>query len=479
MHKIIDFADRYILNRMVFKIVFIVAMMITAVPYLHSAVGGYVKFLLAYGFVIVAYELLTKKAYKLIKDKVNIVLAAFCVSYLVTILINRSAHFSDNIKALAYMALFFILFFMMRVDETKEKLLEEIKIVSAVVIGCTFVLSLISLGTYVFSISGEYMTSSGVTYYGMYDNRLWALYNANTGSMLNCISIVLSAGFMLRYRGKISNYVLNGINILIQLTCLILTGSRAAFYALIGILVVGTCFLNLRMYLRKYEKISLKCVLTGVMASVVIVAAFIGTTELMKVPISYVPSVTANLMAHVSGDSEDEIIPIERYDLTRMEELEDREGGFFNGRASIWKACFEALEESPVFGVGRENIYERAAPYLDGGEWSESLKIGGPHNIYVCILVSSGALGFCLMMGFFIYTFVKSGLTLLKKITVADMWLFISFLLTGVFYVTEFVEARILYQVGIFNVLFWIYCGYMYAFAKLTTEEKRAGEIID
>ena len=62
-----------------------------------------------------------------------------------------------------------------------------------------------------------------------------------------------------------------------------------------------------------------------------------------------------------------------------MEELEDREGGFFNGRASIWKACFEALEESPVFGVGRENIYERAAPYLDGGEWSESLKIGGPH----------------------------------------------------------------------------------------------------
>ena len=47
----------------------------------------------------------------------------------------------------------------------------------------------------------------------------------------------------------------------------------------------------------------------------------------------------------------------------------------------------------------------------------------------------------------------------------------ISFLLTGVFYVTEFVEARILYQVGIFNVLFWIYCGYMYAFAKLTTEK--------
>ena len=135
------------------------------------------------------------------------------------------------------------------------------------------------------------------------------------------------------------------------------------------------------------------------------------------------------------------------------------------------KALFLALEER-IF----TNALLRT---LMVGEWSESLKIGGPHNIYVCILVSSGALGFCLMMGFFIYTFVKSGLTLLKKITVADMWLFISFLLTGVFYVTEFVEARILYQVGIFNVLFWIYCGYMYAFAKLTTEEKRAGEIID
>ena len=40
------------------------------------------------------------------------------------------------------------------------------------------------------------------------------------------------------------------------------------------------------------------------------------------------------------------------------------------------------------------------------------------------------------------------------------------------FLIVEFVEARILYQVSLFNVLFWIYFGFVSAYA----ENKDGGE---
>ena len=41
------------------------------------------------------------------------------------------------------------------------------------------------------------------------------------------------------------------------------------------------------------------------------------------------------------------------------------------------------------------------------------------------------------------------------------------------FYITEFVEARILYQVGVFYVIFWIYLGLAYALASSTPNKAR------
>lgn len=476
MDKLKDITEKYLLNRTVFKLLIIVAMMITAVPYLHGMVGGYVKILLAYGYLVLAYEVLTKKFFSIFRDKINFALVAFGGSYLVTVILNRDLNFGSNVKALAYMAIIFALLFMTRPDKSKESLTKEIELVTAVVIACTYILSLATFITYIFSIDGSYTVGDVTHYYGWYENRLWGVYNANTGSTLNAISILLSVGFILAHKEQKTCVILNSLNIVLQFVCLIMTGSRAALYALYVLLAVLAFVYGIKLCADKLNKNSIKGVLCGAVASVLTIVVLMGCVPVLKTGISYLPSITTNIAARMSPDEENEskdIPPIAPVDVTRMEEVENREGGFFTGRVDIWKACLGAFKESPAFGVTRENLYDRASTYLPGNSWKESLEIGGSHNIYVCILVSSGFVGFILMLIFAAYTFIKSGIAILKNFKNLNPWLLITFLLVAMFYVTEFVESRILYQMGIFNVLFWTYCGYMYALAKRTSDQEK------
>ena len=58
MEKIRTIADRYLFNRIAVKVLMALAVLMTAVPYIHKAVGGYVKIVLLYGFLVIGYELL-------------------------------------------------------------------------------------------------------------------------------------------------------------------------------------------------------------------------------------------------------------------------------------------------------------------------------------------------------------------------------------------------------------------------------------
>ncbi|MGN0478297.1 MAG: O-antigen ligase family protein [Hominenteromicrobium sp.] len=475
MQKIRTVLDRYLLNRVVFKVLIVVMTMITAVPYLHMRVGGYVKILLAYGYVILAYEALTGKYLKLYREKSSFLLLAFCVSYAVTILLNRELNLSANVKALAYMFLFFSLFFMTDPDRTSEALSREVQVVSMAVIGCTFVLSCVSFATYMFSINGHYLTDNGFIYFGMYDNRLWGVYNANTGSTLNSISILLSIGFLVKRR-SILTVLLNAVNILLQFCCLTLTGSRAALYALTVILAALILILCVRRYLHRHDRLTARGFLTGLLAAAAAAVVFLFGVDAAKAGLSYVPSLTSNLSVVITmqENPEEELeFELEQYELTRVEELENREGGIFTGRLDIWKACFAAFRERPLFGTTRENIPDYAIGHLENDLWASNIKVGGPHNIYLCILVSSGLVGFCLMAAFAGNMLVRAVTALLRHIRTCPVWMIISLLLTVMFFIVEFVESRILYQVGIFYALFWIYSGYAFAFAKRCAAEKQ------
>lgn len=469
MKKLETLLDKGVLNRVVFKVILLVAVMITAVPYLHERVGGYVKFVLFYGLIIIACEFLTKRYMNVVKDKMSIFLILFGISYFVTVIINRDLNFGSNFKAFIYMMVFFVLLYMVPKKKMTKDLVKEIELVSAVVVVGTFVLSLACFLTFVFSISGEYRIESGLTYYGMYDHRLWGVYNANTGSTLNCISIILSASFLSKPRKKIYRNFIIG-NIVLQYICLLLTGSRAALYMLFLLMILVAVVVCIRKYAEYRRTKKLRLVLICLIVSGFISGAFFATNYVVKEIVSYVPGVVKVIGNIFIGDGS-QSNEVEKYDLERLEEVENREGGFFTGRTDLWKASLKAFEESPIFGITRENLFNKAEKYLENDLWAKNLKVGGTHNIYICILVSSGIVGFVLMAIFATYTIFKGLLTIIRNIDVIDPWFLTTFLLIIMFFVTEFVEARILYRVGIFNVLFWLYCGYLANFLKNEKEE--------
>lgn len=462
-----NIGDKYIFNRTVFKCLMMVAVMLTSVPYIHNVLGGYVKVLLVYGFLIIGYEIITRKFFSALRDKTGWLLIAFCASYAVTILININGNFMGDIKNLIYTVLFFSLFFMFTGEKTKEDLLKEIKIVSAVIIICTFFLSVASFITYMFSFSGSYPNNVGIpVYYGMFENRLWGVYNPNTGSTLNCISIVLSIIFIFTDK-KRKTRVLNWINILLQYCVLLLTGSRAAHYVLFLILAVLIFF----FVINKVKKVNIKTIGISALSTVVTVVLVSGTGVVLKEGLAYLPGVTNNMIYKISvltGNAENTEEPeIEKTELDRIETIEENKGGFFSGRTDIWKACFEEFTESPIFGIGKENIIDRAIENFDDDLWKEHFKQGGTHNIYLCILLATGAVGFLIMAAFAVITLFKVLKVTVKNYNNINFWLLGALLLCIMFYITEFVEARILFQVSTFSVIFWVYCGYMYNLAGM------------
>jgi O-antigen ligase len=197
---------------------------------------------------------------------------------------------------------------------------------------------------------------------------------------------------------------------------------------------------------------------------------------LLKEGYAYLPGLASQAIyefenAHGEEPSEEQNKPtVEKQDFTRLEETENREGGFFNGRVGMWVACLKTFKESPVFGVGYENLIERAVVYVEDS-WKEHFRTGGSHNIYVCLLTSTGLLGFLLLGLFAAITLIKSGIVYLKKYKKASLWLLAFIAMCLMFYITEFVEARILFQVSTFSVIFWLFNGYMYSLAKLEEKE--------
>ena len=464
--------DKSILNRIFFKIMILVAVMVTAIPYLHDRVGGYVKFILLYGLVIIACEIITKRSFSLLKDKMSIILIFFSISYFITVFVNRDLNFSSNIKALVYMLVFFVLLYMSVQDRTTRDLVKEVELISAIVLVGTFILSLACFMMFALSISGEYRISSGIMYYGMYDHRLWGVYNANTGSTLNCISIILSMTFLTKPRKNIYKVFII-VNLILQYICLLLTGSRAALYMLLGILVIVTIITCIKKYHGSANK--LRLIIISVVTSGIIIGTFLACNSIVKEAVAYVPSVV-NVIRNTFSEQKNDEIEIEKYDLERLEEVENREGGFFTGRTDLWQASLQAFKESPIFGITRENIYEKAEVFLEDDLWAKNLRVGGTHNIYICILVSSGIIGFILLAIFMIYTMLNSLLIIVRNFNRINTWMVSIFLLMIMFLVTEFVEARILYQVNVFNVLFWIYCGYMASFLQKMKKEEIVNE---
>lgn len=481
MKKLYKAVEAYILSRTTFKFLLVMAMMLMAVPYIREEIGFIINLMLVYGYVIVGYELLKGKLWSTLRTtKTAMFLGGFALSYFITVLINKT-HLIGELKSLAFMLLLFVLCFLFPNDTKKDAIIKEVKLISAEITGITFIFGLISFIMYVFSVSGTYMTNNGMyqAYYGMFEARLWGIYNPNTSATLTIISIVLSLVFIIINKRKRIIIPLV-FNIIIQFCVLLLTGSRAGMYVVAG----TTAFFVFFAIVYKFNNFTYRTACLSISCAALSLCVLFVMGSLLREGLAYVPGLTNYITSSTEAiieditesedetsdnvkDKHDKIDKIDKVDLNRPQDPDAPENTAFANRIDIWQACLTEFLEDPIFGIGHKNVFERSVDNLEDQKWRYHFKYGNTHNIYLCVLVSSGIIGFLIMGSFATITVSRSIKTVVKTYKKINIWFLAAFALCLMLFATEFVESRILFKIGIFGTVFWIYCGYMYKLSKI------------
>ena len=392
-----------------------------------------------------------------------VLLFLFCCSYAITILVSGTEHLINEVAILGYTGMLFFAMNYCDTDRDEREIKKELSILSWIVVIITFVFSLIGFLMFLFSVSVEISHGETTFVYGMRENRLWGLYNPNSGSVLNYVSIILT---LLLPKKKLGVKIFLGINIVIQSVCFILTQSRGGWVCLIAYMVIY--FLFIKKYEFKETKQILKWCYKAVVTAVLCVVVIAGG-NLLKTGLGYIPVAIEEAMPEV----EDHISEKDKFlhgkggrpstSLERLDKKENNLESISTGRSALWKMGLKAYTKSPVFGIGYRSIDDVLVEEMSKGAYINS-GAGGLHNIYITVLVSCGAVGFILFALYLLCVLKKVVFGLFNpniSIYGKCIMAFIPVWLVG-----ELAESRIVLGMNFQAIIFWIMIGYVGYYTK-------------
>ena len=375
------------------KCLLVVLGLFTTIPYINDVGRDIYKLCCAWCFLCVAY-LFIKRTKTFLKLE-YVLLFLFCCSYAITILVSGTEHLINEVAILGYTGMLFFAMNYCDTDRDEKEIKKELSILSWIVIIITFVFSLIGFLMFLFSVSVEISHGETTFVYGMRENRLWGLYNPNSGSVLNYVSILLT---VLLPKKKLGVKIFLGMNIVIQSLCFILTQSRGGWICLLTYIAIY--FFFIKKYNFKETKQALKWCYKAVVTAALCVVVIAGG-NLLKTGLGYIPVAIEEAMP----DAESHLLEKDKFlhgkgekpstSLERLDKKENNLESISTGRSDLWKMGLKAYTKSPVFGIGYRSIDDVLVEEMSKGAYINSGG-GGLHNIYITVLVSCGAVGFIL-----------------------------------------------------------------------------------
>lgn len=436
-------------NKIIFwtKCTLLIMGLITAIPVANHLFRDVYKFFCVWGFLCVLYLFIKRRKNYWYKE--YLLLLLFCCSYTLTILCGTREHLINEIAMLGYTGvLFFVLTYCDR-KMSKEQMESELKMISWILVAIPFLFSLISFFMFVFSISGEVRLFGNVYTFGMYENRLWGLYNPNTGSTINFLSIMASV--LLLKKTKKNKIFLWG-NMVVQVLCLILTQSRGT----------GVCFFSFvaiyLFFVKKYKKDycqTRKKVLFKRLIIILALTLMMGTAMFIKGALANVPVIVSKLDG---GNISDSMIESAEHGLERLDKKENNIQSISTGRSDMWKIGIDAVIDEPILGIGFRNIDDVLAAKMSKDGYANSAA-GGLHSVYITVLVSAGVVGFGIICLYLLCVLQKVLKCLLDKNE--QRYVKAICALIPAILISELVESRIFFGMNIWAFMFWIIVGYV------------------
>lgn len=445
MKKYFETVKNSILNPILIMYAMLIISFFSQIAILYTPLGIVRKLILVWGIILLVYIVFKNRG--ALKNRYSFLLMLFCISNCISVIVNFSERFVFGMVTMVYVFMYLVIFFNAtnwneKIAMQKEKILDNLLTIN---IALSFLTAICALVMFVFNINGVYISGDDTIFWGMRENRLWGLYNANTAATICIISIVCS--FIQLKKNKHTKVLI--ANIVMQTIYLILTQSRTGWILLMVFAVLYLFFNKVLPVLKSNVRLGQK-LLRSVYAIGVLAILWICPTVAKEVLVK-IPQAVVAIIEMTNSDWEDgEEITLDRVD----EEFVDQQD-VTNGRAELWKAGIEIIKEHPVFGIGSENIIKETEQYLSEARYQNLVK-GGFHNSYLAVMVSSGIAGTVLFVAF-LFMLVIDGLKYLWKGGAYKYSLIIMLLFTLM--VNELMEARWLYNTSYINIAFWIFAG--------------------
>lgn len=455
------------------KLVFLVTMLFAAIPPVQAVIGPYVKILLVWAVAVLAADVFTRR--RALRNRYAGFFALFMLSFAVSIWLNRAAGMSENIATFAYTVVFFFVLFAYDAAKPPEEVAREITTLARVFVAVTALFALVCFATFLWSISYTYVEHTTPEYntvvvIGMIENRLYGLYNANTGSTLNLLSSVFSLMLLAHGGMHPARRVAHWLNLVLQYVCMLLTLSRTAWYMYAAFAALFVFFV-LPVRQAKRPRVAQVLKAGGAIAAAVLVIAL---SVPLKAVLAYAPAVVQSLTAgdtvpdeETDGESSEESESgsdegsDDIFEPVEIERPEDSQhGGVLTGRTYLWRGGWQAFLAHPLFGTTRTGLYDAAVEHIPE-YWHANLLRGGLHNIVMMVLCCSGGVGFAIMLGFLLFSGGRALKWLWRRrgersAVLCNTLILLLITILG----TEMLESRILYTTTVFGAVFWTFYGY-------------------
>lgn len=372
-----------------FWVLYVVLFLIYASAEKHAAIVLSIprKAMLIVACCILLYKVITVP--KMFMNKHTVIFAVFVCLNFITALIHRQYNLFDNVSSTLYIAVGGLLFLNQTYGKTRQQVDREMLHILKLNIYFPLLYAVIAVGMLIFNVSIILEENGAISAYGLYENRLWGLYNANRAGAICFISIMASLYLIWKY-GRKKKFLY--FNIGLQMFYLIMTQSRGSWIAFLGaaFLLIVFVFIGIdRMKTSSFKgRVRYLGITIGVMAILILMPKAIYR-------------ITPMIMVSSEEETEEEISfeRIENFEEGNLESVS-------NGRVELWKAGLEVWKQHPILGVGMNNVHEYGQ-YFVSEKRAITMKGGLLHNLFLTALVSSGVVGFLVLMLFFVQLAVR------------------------------------------------------------------------
>lgn len=415
-----------------------------------------VKASLVLGMVLILIRVVKIRKYA--KMPCVILMVLFCVSFLLTTVMNRQYGITENGKWVIWTGIQFFALYVCDVERSEEKYRREFRILSHILIVCSSIAALASIvqlvqvySQYITTADGEFIVT-GYTW-----GRLWGVYtDPNYGAVISVISITLSLLFILQKKGLIRIAYI--VSIILNFVYFVYSDSRTGEIA-----IVVSVGLFLILWFSKKKASAKKIVRFGVpvILIVCIAAAGFGGMQVMK---SQYGKYYAVVSAERAKNRPKQEVKKDNSTAGRKQDIQQ---DVSNGRFALWQSAVEVWETSPVYGAGystfvpyaQEHTPDTYAVNNDQGNYTSM------HNTFFNALAFQGTIGAVLfvLIALRILTYVL--IPVLKDQSDGSAELAAMLACTGAVVVSMMFLLEGIYTNSPGSFVLWTFTGYMVRFA--------------